>query len=89
MNVTLKLPDELIREARHMAVDEKTSLSAMVAELLTRRVEEKAKLVERPRTLVEAMKVPGMPDWFYERELPLEDRQKLKAREFTFDPDED
>lgn len=89
MNVTLKLPDELIREARHIAVDENTSLSAMVAELLTLMVAEKTKPVERPQTLAEAMMVPGMSDWFYEREFPLEDRKKLKAREFTFDPDED
>jgi hypothetical protein len=31
MNVTLKLPDETVREARHLAIDEKTSLSALVA----------------------------------------------------------
>lgn len=30
-----------------------------------------------------------MPDWFYEKEFPLEDRKNIKHREFTFEPDED
>ena len=89
MNVTLKLPDDLVRKARHLALDENTSLSALVSDLLTLRVEEKAAPKERPMSLIEAMTVPGMPDWFYEKEFPLEDRKTLKHREFTFEPDED
>jgi len=38
MNVTLKLPDELCREARHRAVDESKSLSAWVTDLVARAV---------------------------------------------------
>jgi hypothetical protein len=38
MNVTLKLSDELCREARHRAVDESKSLSAWVADLVARAV---------------------------------------------------
>lgn len=38
MNITLKLPDDLCREARHRAVDESKSLSAWVADLVAREV---------------------------------------------------
>jgi hypothetical protein len=38
MNVTLKLPDELCREARHRAVDASKSLSAWVTDLVAREV---------------------------------------------------
>lgn len=34
MNVTLKLSDDVVREARHEAIDENTSLSALVEQLL-------------------------------------------------------
>jgi hypothetical protein len=43
----------------------------------------------RPKTLAEAMMVPGMPNSFYEKEFLLENRKKLSAREFTFDTDEE
>jgi len=38
-NVTLSLPDDLLREARHLAVDEGMSLSRFVALSLEQRVE--------------------------------------------------
>ena len=38
-NVTLSLPDDLLREARHLAVDEGVSLSRFVALSLEQRVE--------------------------------------------------
>jgi hypothetical protein len=38
-NVTLSLPDDLLREARHLAVDEGVSLSRFVAMSLEQRVE--------------------------------------------------
>jgi hypothetical protein len=38
-NVTLSLPEDLLREARHLAVDEGVSLSRFVALSLERRVE--------------------------------------------------
>ncbi|NBB78953.1 MAG: hypothetical protein GVY36_05835 [Verrucomicrobia bacterium] len=40
MNVTLKIDDELCRQARHRAVDANMSLSAWVAELLKNAVQE-------------------------------------------------
>jgi hypothetical protein len=38
-NVTLSLPDDLLREARHLAVDAGISLSRFVAQSLEQRVE--------------------------------------------------
>jgi hypothetical protein len=38
-NVTLSLPEDLLREARHLAVDEGVSLSRFVARSLEQRVE--------------------------------------------------
>jgi predicted transcriptional regulator len=37
-NVTLSLPDDLLREVRHLAVDENLSLSRFVARSLEQRV---------------------------------------------------
>lgn len=89
MNVTLKLPDELVREARHRAVNQSQSLSAWMASLVRRELAAPADETERPMTLAEAMRVPGMPDSFYEKEFPLPDRKDTKHREFTFEPDEE
>lgn len=89
MNVTLKLPDDLVREARHCAVNEGQSLSAWLASLVRRELAAPPAGPEEPKTLIEALTVPGMPDWFYEKEFPLEDRRTWAAREFTFEPDED
>jgi hypothetical protein len=38
-NVTVSLPDDLLREARHLAVDEGVSLSRFVARSLEERVD--------------------------------------------------
>jgi predicted transcriptional regulator len=38
-NVTVSLPDDLLRRARHLAVDEGLSLSRFVARALAQRVE--------------------------------------------------
>jgi hypothetical protein len=38
-NVTLSLPDDLLREARHLAVDDGVSLSRFVARSLEQQVE--------------------------------------------------
>ena len=88
MNVTLKLPDELVRDARHLALDENTSLSALVAELLAQRLWKTGAKDKEPGSLLEAMTVPGMPDSFYAEAFPLEDRKELHARDFGFEPDE-
>jgi hypothetical protein len=89
MNVTLKLPDELVREARHRAVNQSKSLSAWMADLVARELHESLNETEAAMTLAEAMRVPGMPASFYEKEFPLPDRKQTKHREFTFEPDAD
>ncbi len=89
MNVTLKLPDELVREARHRAVNQSKSLSAWMAALVRRELAAPADEAEKPMTLAEAMRVPGMPDSFYEKDFLLPDRKETKHREFTFEPDEE
>jgi len=89
MNVTLKLPDELTKEARHLALDEGKSLSALVADLLAQRLGKSAASISKPKTWIEALTVPGMPDSFYEKDFPLPDRKAAKHREFTFEPDGD
>jgi hypothetical protein len=87
MNVTLKLPDEVVREARHLAIDENTSLSALVAGLLEERIRRQS--AQPHQTLREALTLPDAPDWFYEKDLPLPDRRETKHREFSFEPDEE
>lgn len=90
MNVTLKLPDDLVREARHRAVDESKSLSAWMAGLVRRELATPSFTEsEEPKSWMEAMRVPDTPDWFYEKEFPLPDRKQTKHREFSFEPDED
>jgi hypothetical protein len=86
MNVTLKLPDTIVREARHRAVNESKSLSGWVADLLHRELAELASETESSITLAEAMRVSGLPDSFYEKDFPLPERKKTKHREFTFEP---
>lgn len=88
MNVTLKLPDDLVRKARHLAIEEDKSLSAWMADLVRRELEFPDSKINQPQSLFEAMHTPGMPDWFYEKELPLPDRKDDKNREFSFEPDE-
>lgn len=39
MNITLRIPDDLGKRAKHLAVDEGKSLSAVVVELLEKRLE--------------------------------------------------
>lgn len=90
MNVTLKLPDELVREARHLAVNQSKSLSAWMASLVRRELAAESSIeTEKPKSLMEAMIVPGMPDSFYEKDFPLPDQKETKHREFTFEPDDD
>ncbi len=90
MNVTLKLPDEVVRQARIRAVHHSKSLSAWMSDLVLRELGSVSDSTE-PGTspsLFEAMQVPGMPDWFYEKEFPLPDRKAEKEREFQFEPEE-
>jgi N-acetylglutamate synthase-like GNAT family acetyltransferase len=85
MNVTLKLPDETVREARHLAIDENTSLSGLVAQLLEERLKQRASKPQQ--SLAESLMLPDAPDWFYEKELPLPDRSESKHRTFSFEHD--
>lgn len=87
-NVTLKLPDDICRQARHRAVDEHKSLSARLAALLERELNMRDASSEKPKTLIEALTLPEMPDWFHEKKLALEDRRTIPVREFSFDPKE-
>lgn len=80
MNVTLKLPDEVCRKARHIAVDEATSLSRWVASLIEEEIARRESSSGEPRTWMEALTVPGMPEEFYEKDFPLPDRKKTKPR---------
>lgn len=90
MNVTLKLPDDLVRQARIRAVHQSESLSAWMAGLVRRELSSVSGSTapEAPSSLFEAMQVPGMPDWFYEKELPLPDRKADQEREVHFEPEE-
>jgi len=85
MNVTLKLPDALCREARHRAVDEQKSLSGWLTALVERELAVPTGTARTPKTWMDAMAAREAPDWFYEREFPLEDRKATPIREFSFE----
>ncbi len=85
VNVTLKLPDVLCREAKHRAIDESKSLSAWVAGLVERELAAGKEPSPQPRTLIEALSLKDAPAWFYMREFILEDRSAGKVREFSFE----
>jgi hypothetical protein len=90
MNVTLKLPDDLVREARHRAVNQSKSLSAWMAGLVRRELSTPHTMgEEEPKSWMEALRLPDAPDWFYEKDFPLPDRKETKHRDFTFEPGED
>lgn len=83
MNVTVKLPDDLCRRARHRAVDESKSLSAWLAKLVERELSAPSSPHETPKTWVDAF-VSEQPDWFYEKDLPLENRKSGHLRKPLF-----
>ena len=78
MNVTLKLPDELCREARHRAVDESKSLSAWIADLVSRAVCPTAS--PAPATLLTSLGDESLADG----ELDLPDRRTQPNRPAEF-----
>ena len=88
MNVTLKLPDELVRNARHLAVVENTSLSAIVTELLRLKLKASAQSKDTPQSGIDAFS-SDPDDAFLDRDFPLEDRKAIPNREFSFAPDDE
>ena len=84
MNVTLKLPDELCKAARHLAVDDSKSLSAWTAELMRREIEARAAKPEKPKTWMDAFS-GDENDPYLDRDFPLEDRKSMTIREFNFE----
>lgn len=77
MNVTIKLPDELVNEARHRAVARSQSLSQWVADLL--RFEIARKHPDR-KTLSERLGDPATAD----RDFDLPDRKSETERPIDF-----
>jgi len=53
MNITLKINDDLCREARHRAVDAHLSLSGWVADIIRKEIDRSS--AKRPRTLLEEL----------------------------------
>ena len=77
MNVTLKLPDELIHEARHRAVARSQSLSQWLAELLRAEI---ARSHPDRKTLSERLGDPATAH----RDFDLPDRASEVERPLTF-----
>ncbi|NRA26370.1 MAG: hypothetical protein HRU10_03870 [Opitutales bacterium] len=42
MNITLRIPEELGKRAKHLAIDEGTTLSGLVTSMLKERIDEKS-----------------------------------------------
>ncbi len=89
MNVTVKLPDDLVREARHLAIDEKTSLSALISELLDAKLKSQKSNHSKKPNLAESLLLPEEPEWFQHTEHPFLNRDvlPLRATPFRFEPD--
>ncbi len=68
-NVTLSLPKEILREAKHLAVDRGISLSGLLIEALEERVKrlsEMRRAAERQRSLMRRglnLGTKGKPSW--------------------------
>ena len=78
MNVTLKLPDDLCREARHRAVDESKSLSSWMADLVAREL--KAGPPRKGKSLLEMLGDSATADGDFE----LPDRKADTPRKIEF-----
>lgn len=77
MNVTLKLPDEIVSEARHRAIARSQSLSQWVAELLQAEI---ARRHPDRQTLSERLGDPATAD----RDFDLPDRKSETERPLPF-----
>lgn len=85
MNVTLKLPNDLIREARHRAVNQSQSLSAWLTSLVRRELADASAIEgKNPRTWIEAFSGDAEGE-FSDCDFPLEDRKSIPNREFHFE----
>lgn len=68
-NVTLSIPKDILREAKHLAVDQGTSLSGLLVDALKERVERLSELRRagaRQRTLMRRglkLGTKGKPRW--------------------------
>jgi hypothetical protein len=71
VKVTLKLPDELVRETRQIEIYEGTSLSAVVADLLSRKLDERRIPRRKAPCLAESLLLPEEPAWFAKSGFPL------------------
>jgi hypothetical protein len=77
VNVTLNLPDDLCREARHRAVDEDKSLSAWLADLVARELQ---KAPKKSESLLEMLGDPATAD----RDFPLPERETDHSQPVEF-----
>ncbi len=76
MNVTIKINDDLIKQARHEAVDDGLSLSGWVAQLITEKLSDKAPT----KSLLEAIGNENLA------ELDMDfQRSQSTSRELTFE----
>ena len=90
MNVTLKLPDELVRQARHLAIDENTSLSALVGALLDDKIRRKNSKRGESLDLAQSLLLPEEPEWFKQTGFPVIDRNvPSRSTPFEFEDDKE
>jgi len=76
MNVTIKINDDLIKQARHEAVDDGLSLSGWVAQLITEKLSDKSPT----KSLLEAIGNEKLD------ELDMDfQRSQSTSRELTFE----
>ncbi len=76
MNVTIKINDELVKQARHEAVDDGLSLSGWVAQLITEKLSDKSP----SKSLLEAIGNEKLA------ELDMDfQRSQSTSRELTFE----
>jgi len=82
MNVTLKVPDDVLKEARHMAVDADMSLSKWMTDLIIREAK-KGKMEDQ--SVLEALACPELSKYEEEHEVDFEfERVNWEPREIEF-----
>ena len=81
MNVTVRLADELVKQARHQCIDEGKSLSAWMADLVKKELNLTG---AEKKSLLERLEEHALPDEYAEKEFPLEDRKQQSERAVLF-----